>query len=285
MILDLKRFFKLCFLFAVLFLFSACGGGSDSGQRFVETEVDVFLIEDLEELEYNWYHGVKSPYEDYLLLKGGKFPTGKTSNAYLTTGELSYDEFLDNYEGYTGDSATNDGGEMSMNPTPYCKIGGNYDYTLHSYSRRGETYDYDETLFYCSTTKDLIESAKMPSSWNQNNLVLYCNDGNDINFGKVNLDFITSKMDVYKLCTLKNLDLKDNNTIIFGYEVGNRIIESESNFTFYDNLNFSNISYPVLIDLNYTVNSSNITEGGDRVEVIEYAYAPYSRTLIHIENR
>ena len=68
----------------------------------------------------------------------------------------------------------------------------------------------------------------MPERWKDANLIFYCNDGSKINYEKQNLEFLTTtNIYTYKLCTLKNLDLAGNNTIIYGYESGNLDFDGE----------------------------------------------------------
>lgn len=114
---------------------------------------------------------------------------------------------------------------------PFCRIGGMYEIEVFNDARPGaKSTNNTYKLYYCKTTKDIIEKIKIPESWSQNaNLTLYCNDGGSIKAQKYNFDFITSSTNTYKTCVLKNMDLESNNTIIYGFDVGNRLVDKDMN--------------------------------------------------------
>jgi hypothetical protein len=93
------------------------------------------------------------------------------------------------------------------------------------------------TLFHCKTNSEIIRELKIPLIWKLDKLLLYCNDGYNIYDPNFNIDILTTKLNLYKVCILKNLDLKDNNTIIYGFEVGNSVIDDNKKYYFDTNNN------------------------------------------------
>lgn len=169
-----------------------------------------------------------SPYDEVLLSKSKRFNTGLgiTSNENVL---LYYREISQAYG--------------SVNPKDvYCVVGGEYDIKTELHIGVPNIDIKNQyPLFYCQTTKDLISEMKVPSNWLGDNLLVYCNDGiksglyMDSDTRKaINYDFFHRDFDVYKLCTVKNLDLTKDNTIIYGLEVGNRVVDK-----FVDVFNFS----------------------------------------------
>ncbi len=177
-------------------------------------------------------HTVYSPFNTTLVdteneyIKGG----GETEDAGITP--IS-DRFKDlNYP-------------SGLTDTPFCKIGGWY--TINVYNDPGEhargphvhprasIFNESFELFYCKTTLDLAKKIKIPSSWDTTNdhLTLYCNDGEGLGTNTINFEIWTRNLGAYKLCILKNHDRSANNTVIYGFEVGNSVIDSNSNY-FYD---------------------------------------------------
>lgn len=136
-------------------------------------------------------------------------------------------------------------GSISAENYPLCRFGGNLNLNINSSVKRGPysgnppyshdfgSYDKNKSLFYCHTTYDLIKSIKIPSSWNNSNLILYCNDAARVGLEYLDYDFILSNLqDTYKACVLKNLDLDSNNTILYGFEVGSTQVENTAKFFF-----------------------------------------------------
>ncbi len=121
----------------------------------------------------------------------------------------------------------------------YCIVGGNYSLQVLSYPKNSALFNKTINLFYCRTTQDLINQIEIPEVWVNNNLILYCNDGSEINSKINNFDFLTTKLQTYKACILKNLDR--GKTILFGYEVGNPILDSDNSFFFNTTTNQSKI--------------------------------------------
>ena len=152
-----------------------------------------------------------------------------------------------------------DAGESDNSPEPYCRYGGQYSMDISNDASPGAgkcNIKYDK-IFYCKTTQDLINEIKIPESWKNDNLTLYCNDGNSINIKKQNLDFLTSDIsNLYKGCILKNLDLNENNTIFYGLEVGNSSIDSNPMY-FFNTRNMNALTFEMKIKENIT--KDNIT--------------------------
>ncbi len=129
------------------------------------------------------------------------------------------------------DFVFNYGGEENIIvKEPYCRYGGQYFYNIYNDPRPGANiFTSNYSLYYCKTTLDLINKIEIPDSWRDSDLVMYCNDGNAINFKNQNLDFLTSMVSsIYKLCIIKNLDLKSENTIVYGFLVGNLNVDSDN---------------------------------------------------------
>ena len=176
-------------------------------------------------------HTIYSPYNTILgniedeYIKGG----GQTEDHGITSISVRF-ENLD-YPDSLGSASES-----------YCKIGGWY--TVNVYNDPGEHALYHQigttifnrnfSLFYCKTTLDLARKIKIPNSWNaeEDHLTLYCNDGQRIMSGN-NFEIWTGNLKAYKLCILKNQDKSANNTIIYGFEVGNSVIDSDTSY-FYE---------------------------------------------------
>lgn len=134
---------------------------------------------------------------------------------------------------------------------PFCKIGGMYKLNVYNNPKvnyRGtrvySSYDtslrpYNETfnLYYCKTTEDLINLIKIPEEWRDDSLIVYCNDGRNVFMEDKNFDFVLTLMNVYKACTVRNLD-KDE-AILFGLDVGNVFVDS--NLAYFTNSENSQI--------------------------------------------
>lgn len=153
---------------------------------------------------------------------------------------------------------------------PFCKIGGQYKINVYNDPRPGNSpSNVTYNLYYCKTTLDLLKVIKIPSNWQEDNLIVYCNDGANINFPMYNFEYLTTKMNAYKSCIVKNLDIPQYNTIVYGYEVGNRIVDNYPEYFFNNETNTS----PVLADLTYTSMG-----GQSNISVSEYggrAIVPY----------
>lgn len=78
-------------------------------------------------------------------------------------------------------------------------------------------------LYYCPTTIDLYKSVKIPQSWENAKLLVYCNDGvnsGHSQFKDLNFEFFSKIVKSYKVCIVKNEDLDEKNTIVYGLEYG-----------------------------------------------------------------
>ncbi|MDA3855517.1 MAG: hypothetical protein PF569_04620 [Candidatus Woesearchaeota archaeon] len=130
---------------------------------------------------------------------------------------------------------------------PFCRIGGMYEIEVYNDASPGDSPSTNNyKMYYCKTTQDIIENIDIPASWGgDTNLLLYCNDGGNIKSHEYNFDFITSKANTYKTCILKNMDLNINNTIIYGYDVGNGVVDNYPDYYY----NFEEKTGPILQDL------------------------------------
>jgi hypothetical protein len=113
-------------------------------------------------------------------------------------------------------------------------------------------------LFHCDNTKDLLTQIKIPQSWKDSDLYVYCNDGSRINFFKSNPDFLTSRYNIYKACIIKNLNLNENNTIFYAKEVGNEVVDDSADY-FFDTQN----STDFVSNLNYMGNDGDYFKYND----------------------
>ncbi len=157
-----------------------------------------------------------------------------TSYCYPEEHIFSYDDF--NY--LSSESGSGD-------VYPYCAMGGKYSYDIYNNPHIGSReYKQNLTLYYCKTTKDLIDMVKVPLDWQDANIIMYCNDGNLINFDtNINLDFLTTKINNYKICVIKNIDLTTNNTFVYGLEVGNVEVDDDPKYFFNPEINKSRITH------------------------------------------
>lgn len=168
---------------------------------------------------------IYDPFNRSIALKQGQYSGGTSSPP--GTNVIITQLFSDFINGYNAASLSD------QNKEPYCRYGGQYKYNLYNNPEHGGIYNQTNNLYYCKTTLDLINQIKIPLLWQNNNLVLYCNDGDLINFKNQNLDFLTSVIGgLYKGCIVKNLDLNDNNTIFYGLTVGDYRVDSDKTYKF-----------------------------------------------------
>lgn len=159
--------------------------------------------------------------------------------------------------------------QNSFTSEPFCKFGGQYMINVYNDPIYAGVYDNTNKLYYCKTTQDLINHMKIPSSWQNDNLVLYCNDGSNIYNPEFNLDLFTNKINTYKMCILKNLNKDSDNTLIFGYDAGNKLIDSSATNRFNPNTKTG----PIVANLNNSLsaNTNSVTQITKRI----YFYIPY----------
>ena len=158
----------------------------------------------------------------------------------------------------------------SFTTEPYCKFGGQYNIRVYNNPIYAGVYDRTMKLYYCKTTQDLINHMKIPNSWQNDDLVLYCNDGSNIYNPDFNLDFLTSKVNTYKMCVLKNLNKSSDNTLIFGYDAGNKLIDSSATNRF----NTNTKTGPIVANLNRNSSESD-TLGSTLITKRIFFYVPY----------
>lgn len=165
----------------------------------------------------------------------------------------------------------------SFTTEPYCKFGGQYKINVYNNPIYAGVYDRTMKLYYCKTTQDLINHMKIPSSWQNDDLILYCNDGSNIYNPDFNLDFLTSKVNTYKLCILKNLNKVSDNTLIFGYDAGNKLIDSSA----VNRFDMNTKTGPIVANLNR--NSSEQDLGSTLTSKTIFFYVPYVNVCIREE--
>ena len=99
----------------------------------------------------------------------------------------------------------------------------------HYMDARKEEFE-EEFELDCQKPYDILELSKVPLNWENNNLLIYCNyDLYTRKDDSNNYDKIFNGVN-HNLCSIKNLDLEKDNTIIFGYEIGNYITQPERSF-------------------------------------------------------
>jgi len=198
---------------------------------------------------------ITSPLGSILFDGSIDYNTGKNSMPLPDT-KIIRTEF-DNFEG----KYTTDGTEFSQ--TPYCREGGRYTMDVKDSNPFGTHTSNDITLYYCKTTKDLLDMITIPDTWDEDELLIYCNDGNQINYRSNNFEIFTNRLNAYKVCILKNLNMTENNTVIYGFEVGNNIIDDRGDQLF----NHTTNSSPITLNLEYV--------GGDSPQTKTYKYLTY----------
>lgn len=202
-------------------------------------------------------HVIVSPYNTNVSnIELGSYTSGATTDPIITKIETKYNQFE-----YDADS--------NFPTEPYCKYGGQYRiFVTNDPGVKNIKQKFDLKLFYCKTTKDLISYIKIPTSWENKNLVLYCNDGSSIYNSLSNADFLTTGVNTYKMCILKNLDLNSNNTIMYGLEVGNKLIDSDIKYYF----NTTTKTSPIVENLDSRSNTNNIYTYNDKVNNRNYIF-------------
>jgi hypothetical protein len=166
---------------------------------------------------------VVSPFGDVLTSHTKRFKTCKGCDQFNDIIQLDY-------QGFSRDFSCGSDKEL------YCTVGGLYKTVTEleigvPNSANGCGKDLNEPcdikierdLYYCKTTKDLYKLVKIPSDWKEANLLVYCNDGAQAGYSKlgdINFDFLSNIVNSYKVCIVKNQDLSDDNTIIYGLEYG-----------------------------------------------------------------
>lgn len=200
-------------------------------------------------------HTIYSPYNHVVGASTGSYPSSGQSNTII---EDRYDDFDYNALNSYFDSKQ-----------PYCKFGGQYRINVYNNPVYAGVYDNTIKLYYCKTTEDLIKHINIPTSWQNDNLVLYCNDGNNIYDPEFNVDFLTSKVNTYKICVLKNLNLDSQNSIIYGFEAGNKLIDSYASNYF--NLNSKTGAIVTGLNNDNSLTANTNTQITKRI----YFYVPY----------
>lgn len=199
-------------------------------------------------------HTIYDPYGNIVESSVGSYPSSGQSNTIIEDKYKTFD--------YNAQNSYFDSEE------PYCKFGGQYNINVYNNPDYAGVYDRTTKLYYCKTTQDLIKKIKIPQSWANKDLILYCNDGSNIYDPEFNIDFLTSKVNTYKLCILKNLDLESENTIIYGFEAGNKLIDSYSSNYF----NPTTKSGAIVNGLNHnSLSNSSALQINKRI----YFYVPY----------
>jgi hypothetical protein len=171
---------------------------------------------------------VISPFGEVLEESRVIFPAARASSTSAMTTAVSTNRYSEFPFGYETTS-------LSVPTNPFCKEGGQYtqSVSLDVFNTGGPVSTTDSfNLYYCKTTQDLMERMEIPLSWGPDELLLYCNDGSAINLADINPDIFTSQVNAYKVCVLKNLDLEEDNTILYGFDVGNTEVDSDPRNTF-----------------------------------------------------
>ena len=88
-------------------------------------------------------------------------------------------------------------------------------------------------LFHCTTTKEFLQKIKVPFSWENSDILVYCSDGSKTNFNKINIGVKLNQLKSYKTCFVKNLDTEEY--ILSILETGNEKFSKANNQTFFSN--------------------------------------------------
>jgi hypothetical protein len=174
---------------------------------------------------------IYSPFNHVVEKESDEYHSGITKDPVETLIDDRYTDFVE----YSDDDIRE----------PFCRIGGQYMINVYNDPSPGadpsnETFK----LYYCKTTRDLLRKVRIPSDWVNSDLVVYCNDGKNVHSISTNFDYITTLLNTYKACIVKNMDLEEDNVIVYGYEVGNRIVDNDPAF-FY---NHNSSTGPVLVE-------------------------------------
>lgn len=206
--------FSIIFGAFMIFILVGCGGGAPPGEMPGPDQVSG---------TGKLKHTVFSPLGDELESEESSYNSGTSSSTSETVIITRYRDFGLNY----------DSGSQIDSPEPYCRLGGSYTLNVINDARPpAALYENTVELYYCSTTKDILEMIQLPESWRNNQITIYCNDGANINFENINFEILTSNLNTYKVCIAKNLDLNTKNTIIFGFEVGNKVLDDNPGYLF-----------------------------------------------------
>ncbi len=194
-------------IFLVLVFLSSCGETESSFQQTQNQGSGIIT------------QTIHSPYQTELQKQSARYPTGLTEATGFKPSivDIRYSDF----KSYT----------EAVSKEPYCKFGGMYKVEIFNNPIDRGIYHKEENLFYCKTSLDLLKDFKIPSSWTNSELILYCNDGADVNMPKLNPDFLSTKINNYRVCILKNLDLEEDNSVVYGIVVGNTILDDNPNYT------------------------------------------------------
>ncbi|MCA9486113.1 MAG: hypothetical protein H6500_01345 [Candidatus Woesearchaeota archaeon] len=229
MIRKLQQKLWTFFLLVFLLFLSSCGGGdggpSNLASDYGKMNQSVFdpLAREIDQREEVLTNSFNSPQMSSLV--------------------SDFADFAENYDS---------GSSLVAVAEPFCKIGGIYSMDIFvnstpkdpqgGYGLGGPDpleYQKRTRIFSCHTTQYQLHTLRIPSVWKDANLVLYCGDGGLINFEKVLVDVIASKVKTYKTCVIKNLDLKEHNTILYSLESGNATLDSDEDY-FFDTQNPQN---------------------------------------------
>ncbi len=149
--------------------------------------------------------------------------------------------------------------------------GGSKTTTVHIYYKTA--YNQNSNPYYCKTTKDLFNEIQIPTSWENSNLLLHCNDG--LYGGEDNYESILSRGH-YKSCIVKNLDKKEENTVFFAFDIGNSVIEPTRKIEDNPILEKSNLQEESVL-----INSTNFYSQtfSNKKYPIEFFYYKYNETF------
>jgi len=201
-------------------------------------------------------HSVFSPFKTIIVQQLANYDSSLRQEQTVTT---IVDKFMD-FDEYAEDETKE----------PYCRIGGQYYVKVENNAEPAsgpvpgaEYYSEIFKMYYCKTTQNLLESTKIPSSWQEDDIIVYCNDGSMINVPDVNFDMYSVFINTYKACVVRNMNKSE--VIITGFEIGNRVVDNSRRY-FFDK---ESMKGPQLGTLEYSEDSSS---------EIEFSFNQFNKT-------
>jgi hypothetical protein len=169
---------------------------------------------------------VVSPFGDVLTSETKRFKACRNCDQTEVAIQLDYSGFSYDFS-------------CSSDKEIYCTVGGLYKTIteVSVFTPNGENSKLARELYYCKTTTDVYNSVKIPQSWEEDKLLVYCNDGGSAGYseiGNINFEYLSKEVNAYKVCIIKNQDLslsdEINTNVVYGLEYGLPDVRSTNKF-------------------------------------------------------